>query len=337
MVAHCGATEHDARAVATLEALRDRLTRDAWVLDLLAGMLDRPTLPERLARHAEAVDAALSGDAKHPVALEAVSWVPSWMIRYADRCAYAVMRRDEVGADELRARWIEAAAAPMALALRARLRDLVSARSIFPWWDRVSPATASADALAWIDRVLAEGPAQQHLSFEHRSVAEACCALLVRVGSAPPGAFAWLASLAQRQAPHLLRAVVPTVRAMHALGASEDDFAPVVATYEHLAAANDVRAAREPRWDPERAFRAALRAVSKVLPALGSIKRLWACWREVGHLLGMAMAHDRAATLALLVPYRDHPDVRARFEAALRGPSAQESHAAAKGLGCWVA
>jgi hypothetical protein len=155
------------------------------------------------------------------------------------------------------------------------------------------------------------------------------------VGKAPPGTLAPLAALAERQAPQLLSMVMVTVRAMHDLGADEADCAPVVAVYERLAAANDVRAAREPQWDPERAFSANLRRVAKLLPALGSITTLRARWDVVAQLLGAAMSHDRAAVLTLLGPHRDHPEVRAALEAALESDTAMDSHAAAKILDRW--
>jgi hypothetical protein len=335
IILRCGSSPHDRRVIAALEALRDGRASDGWVFDLHAGLLDRATLPDRLARHAGAIDTSIEQGAPHPVALDAMSWVPPWMDRCVDRCAHAVMTNYEHGADGVRARWIEAQGPRMAAVLRPRLREAAAARRYLPWWDRVSPDTAAADAAASIDRILAESPPKELFSFDRQSVADACCALLSRVGKAPPGTLAPLAALAERQAPQLLSMVMVTVRAMHDLGADEADCAPVVAVYERLAAANDVRAAREPQWDPERAFSANLRRVAKLLPALGSITTLRARWDVVAQLLGAAMSHDRAAVLTLLGPHRDHPEVRAALEAALESDTAMDSHAAAKILDRW--
>lgn len=335
IILRCGSSPHDRRVIAALEALRDRRPQDGWVFDLQAGLLDHATLPDRLARHAGAIDASIAQGAPHPVALDAMSWVPPWMARCVERCAHAVIVNDEPGADSVRARWIEAQGPCMASVLRPRLHEAAAARRYLPWWDRVSPDTAAADAVACIDRILAESPPREHLAFDHQSVADACCALLSRVGKAPPGTLARLAALAERQAPHLLSMVMVTVRAMHDLGADEADFAPVVATYERLARDNDVRAAREPRWDPERAFSANLRRVAKLLPALGSITALRARWEVVSQLLGASLSHDRAAVLSLLAPHRDQPEVRAALEAALERDTVMDSHAAAKLLDRW--
>jgi hypothetical protein len=335
IILRCGSTPHDRRAIAAIESLRDRSSTEGWVVELQAGLLDRATLPDRLARHAGVIDANLEHGSPHPVVLDAMSWMPDWMDRCVDRCAHAVMTNYEHGADGVRARWIDAQGPRMASVLRPRLREAAAARIYLPWWDRVSPDTAAADAVAYIDRILAESPPRELLSFDRQSVAEACCALLARVGKAPPGTLARLAALAERQAPQLLSMVMVTVRAMHDLGADEADFAPVVAAYERLANANDVRAAREPRWDPERVFSANLRRVAKVLPALGHITTLRARWDIVEQLLSTPMAHDRAAVLTLLGPHRDHPEVRAALEAALESDTAMDSHAAAKLLDRW--
>lgn len=335
IIVRCGSSPHDGRVIAALEGLRDRRPQDGWVFDLLAGLLDRASLPHRLARNAGVIDASIEQGAPHPVALDAMSWVPPWMARCVDRCAHAVMTNYEHGADGVRARWIEAQGPRMAAVLRPRLREAAAARIYFPWWDRVAPDTAAADAVACIDRVLAESRPKELLGYDPQSVADACCALLSRVGRAPPGTLARLAALTERQAPQLLSRVMVTVRAMHDLGAGEADFAPVVSVYERLADANDVRAAREPRWDPERAFSANLRRVARFLPALGSITTLRARWDVVAHLLGAAMSHDRAAVLTLLGPHRDHPEVRAALEAALESDTVMDSHAAAKILDRW--
>lgn len=337
IILRCGSTPHDRRAIAALESLRDRSSTDGWVLDLQAGLLDRATLPDRLARHAGVIDALLAQASPNPVMLDAMSWVPAWMDRCVDACAHAVMTHHEHGADGVRARWIDAQGPRMAPVLRPRLREPATARVYLPWWERVSPDTAAADAVACIDRILAESPPKELLPFDGQSIADACCALLSRVGHAPPGTLARLAALAERQAPQLLSRVMVTVRAMHDLGADEADFAPVVAAYERLANANDMRAAREPRWDPERAFSANLRRVAKVLPALGSITALRARWEVVAQLLGAPMAHDRAAVLTLLGPHRDHPEVRAALEAALESDTAMDSHTAARLLDRWCA
>ncbi|MFO0629425.1 MAG: hypothetical protein U0325_27870 [Polyangiales bacterium] len=335
ILVRCGSGPHDRRVIAALEALRDRRASGGWVFDLQAGLFDRATLPDRLARHAGVIETSIEQGAPHPVALDAMSWVPAWMARCVDRCAHAVMTNYEHGADGVRARWIDAQGPRMASVLRPRLRDASAARIYLPWWDRVSPDTAAADAVACIDRVLAESRPGELLAFEHQSIAEACCALLSRVGQAPPGTLARLAALTERQAPQLLSMVMATVRAMHDLRADEADFAPVVAAYERLADANDARAAREPRWDPERAFSANLRRVARFLPALGRITTLRAQWDVVAQLLDAAMSHDRAAVLTLLGPHREHPEVRAALEAALARDTVMDSHTAAKILDRW--
>ncbi len=330
ILARCGPGPHGARAVAVLEALRARQGDNAWVVDLFAGMVDRASLAERLARHVETLDGVLTEGSSHPVALEAMSWEPTWIARYASRCAFAVMTVHMTDGDAVRARWIAAAAAPMAVALRPHLDDRLTAPRLLPWWERLSPDTAVADALAWIERVLASGAPHEVLHYEFQHVADACCALLVRVGAVPPGALARLAALASRQAVYILATTLPTVRAMHALGASADDFAPLVTAYLERAEASDARAAREPQWDPERVGSANLRRLAAVLPALGARSSLCAVRSQVEALFASSLVFERTDLLTVLTPHLDEPWVRALFEGALasaEGDSLVAAHA----------
>ena len=170
------------------------------------------------------------------------------------------------------------------------------------------------------------------LEYSQRATCEACCDLLVRVRHAPDGTIATLAAYAARMTAHLTSSVVPPVRAMHALGAREEDFAPIVAAYEKEAAASDARSASDPAFDPNDSVGSRARALARCLVALSSIEQVRLEASSFDRIERSRMPIQDELIL-MLEPYVHEPDVRARIERQLTNANGKIQRLAAAALG----
>ncbi|MFO0559917.1 MAG: hypothetical protein U0269_17995 [Polyangiales bacterium] len=331
-LAWLGPTPHDAAVLRALERHRARATRDVWQWDLAIGLVDRASLPARIDRNEAAMREAASQASYNGWVIEPLSWVADRAERFVEQCARGVLTTVAYVSEDTMQRWVRANPEAMAKALEPTLFAQYDGVNVVRWWDQLRPDTAAADALSLIERVLAETP-RGTLSYQRQSLCDACCALLCRVRSAPDGAIELLAKLGARQVPHLVGSVIPTARAMHALGAKREDFAPIVQAYEKEAVASDKRASSDPKWDPEHSWGRKLRETATALSALGSIASIRAHWSAFLHVFDYASDLDHRWVLEMLEPHIAEPDVRALFEQSLVRPFATEQRLAAKALG----
>lgn len=331
-LAWLGPTEHDAAVLGALERHYARATSDRWHWDLAIGLVDRASLPERIDRNEDAMREAASQSSFNGWVIEPLSWVGDRAARFVERCASAVLTTVAYTSRETMQRWVRANPELMAQQLESMLFKQYDGAYVVRWWDQLRPQTAAADALSLIEQVLSETP-RGTLSYQRQSLCDECCALLGRVRSAPPHAIALLAKLGARQVPHLVSSVIPTVRAMHALGAREEDFAPIVAAFEKEATESDKRASSDPNWDPANSWGAKLRQTAIALVALRSIETVRAQWGAFLHVFNYASDLDHKWVLMMLEPHIEQPDVRALFDQSLLRPFATEQRYAATALG----
>jgi hypothetical protein len=334
-LAYRGPSAHDARAIAAIESYRDRAGDAAWEYDLAIGLIDRGSIPARVAKNAAAIQHALGNGGLHTVFYEVLSYAPEAALAYVDRCARSVVSTVGYVSEATMQRWVRGNPTAIAAALEEQLFDGHDRERVMRWWDQLRPDTAAADAIHAIERAIAKHP-KGNLPYEAQRFCEACCALLVRVGSAPEGALSTLARLGARQVPHLVGSVIPTARAMHALGATEDDFAPIAAAYEKEAAASDKRAASDPKYDPATSWGAKLRQTAITLASLRDIASVRAHQSSFDHLWNYPSDLDQRWVLEMLEPFIAEPDVRALFHSGLESRWAEVQRRCATTLGLLV-
>lgn len=324
-----------ARAIAAIESLRDRRP-DGWELDLTIGLIDRSSLPARIAKHAAHLTDASITKPGFGTIVEALSFAPEAAQPFVPALARSVLETIAHTPLATRARWVRGNAALVAAAIEPHLFEVHSSVYILPWWDQLRPATAAADALCGIEKILASHP-RGTLTYQEQRFCEECCGVLRRMRASSPAALALLARLGARQVPHLVSSVIPTVRAMHALGATDADLAPIVAVYEAEAQASDRRElAANPAFDTSSGWGAKLRQTATALSALGSIASVRARWSAFDFLATSSFHLDGEHVLAMLQPFLDEPDVRDLFERALSSPWASVQRASAGYLGLLV-
>ncbi|MBL8679361.1 MAG: hypothetical protein JNK05_09360 [Myxococcales bacterium] len=317
------------RAIAALDAYGSRLETDRWVAEVMTGIVDPRRLPALAEEYEAAFDKGMEAYSHGDIIIEALARVPARAANRVVPWAHTLLTSIYVRR-ETRLRWIRDNRALFAEALSPRLSEYRA--DYFAWWEHVSPETAENDAVSEIARILDAHP-RGALPHHAQLTCEACCALLARVGRAPEGAMALLAKLGARQASHLVSSVLPTVRAMHALGANEEDFAPIVSAYEREALASDKSASSGAGYDPSRSWGAKLRQVAIGLVALRDIDAVRARWSAFLHLWTEPSSLDQRWALMMLAPYANEPDVRALFEEGLRRQSGEVQREAARALG----
>jgi hypothetical protein len=334
-LAYRGPSAHDARAIAAIESYRDRAGDAAWEYDLAIGLIDRGSIPARVAKHAAAIEHALGNSGLPTVLYEVLSYAPEVALAYVDRCARSMLSLVAYVSEATMQRWVRGNPTAIAAAIEPALSNSHDGAYLVRWWDQLRPESAAADALRMIEDTLAKHP-KGNLPYESQRFCEACCALLVRVGAAPDGALSTLARLGARQVPHLVGSVIPTARAMHALGATESDFAPIAAAYEKEAAASDKRAASDPKYDPATSWGAKLRQTAIALASLRDIASVRARWAAFESLWSYGFELDQRWVLEMLEPFIAEPDVAALFHRGLESPSADVQRRSATALGLLV-
>lgn len=332
-LAFVGPTQHDSRAISTLEALRDADLERAWAIELYIGLLDRASLPARIEKHRQRIDAELAKYRCHGLIIEALSFCPEKARDWVEVSAASVLENVAYASKDTMQRWVRGNPALVASAVEPRLFESYSGIYYMPWWEQLRPETAAADAIRGIEKMLAECP-RGNLEYRQQRYCEECCALIERVGRAPDGALAVLAKLGARQVPHLVSSVIPTARAMHKLGARESDFAPIVAAYDKEAIAFEKRASKDPAYDPATGWGAKLRWVATALSAMGTYETVRANWSVFTSIFAYDFGLEKQSVMTMLAPYLDHPEVKELFERALtdRWAPVQRQAAAALGL-----
>jgi len=328
--------EDPSRAIAAIESLRDRRPDCTWELDLALGLIDRTSLPARIAKHAAHITGASITKPGFGTIVDALSFAPEAAQPFVPALARSVLETIAYTPPATRARWVRGNAALVAEAIEPHLFEVHGGVHFLPWWDQLRPATAAADALRGIEKILAAHP-RGTLTYQEQRFCEECCGVLRRTRASSPAALALLARLGARQVPHLVSSVIPTVRAMHALGATDADLAPIVAAYEAEAQASDRRElAANPAFDTSAGWGAKLRQTAIALSALGSIASIRAHWGAFDFLSSSSFQLDGEHVLAMLQPFLAEPDVRDLFERALTSPWASVQRASASYLGLLV-
>lgn len=327
-----GPSAHDLAALAALERAKQHEPSYAWLIDLGMGLIDRATLPARIEAHRESIEKPREYGVGNELVFEAMSRVPDEARRYAPVVGRDVLTLVAHIPVETMARFVEHAPVELAAAVERDLREANrDGAYILRWWDRLRPQTAAADAREIIANMLASRP-RGTLEYAERSLCEACCDLLVRTRHAPEETLATLAAYAARMTAHLTSSVVPPVRAMHALGARDEDFAPIVAAYEKEAAASDKRSASDPAFDPGDSVGLRCRSLARCLLSLSSIEqiRLAAPSFDVLERSRMTVQDE---LILMLEPFVHEPDVRARIERQLANRNGKIQRLAAAALG----